>query len=645
MNAIDKVSDKRNHVSKPKRIAMYVIYDKDGILDGYRKYYLKELRKVTDKIVAVVSGTLTPESRDELEKLVEDVLVRENVGLLAGSWIDGIKYIGWNELYKYDELLMLNDSFFGPFYPLEIMFEKMEESDADFYGAFQNFEEKSYTDMMGRSFKHGHFRGSICYFYIIKRRLLHSPEFKKYWSQQPKIKEDWDTYFFAEIDFYDYVLDAGFRIDAYQTEALKGYFFDNLTHNMEKLVSNEKIPFARIRPFCTDLKDQSFQISYGQDPRKTLDYITRNTEYDENLIWSYILRTKNLTQIWNQLQLEYVISKDCVEKTYNYNKKIAVILHIYYKDQVKKITNYCKNFPHNTDFYVTTTDEETLKEIEINLEKESINFVCKIRPNIGVAMSTLWITYADIITKGDYEYICYFHDKKSPYSQFAMHGDQFGLRCYENLFGTPEIVKNIINLFEENPRLGMLGAPMVYHGDYFEVALRSWHINYKNTVNLVQKLGLAVNINPDIMPVAPYGDMFWFRRKALKKAISYGFTYDDFNIAYSSDGTILHAIERVYGFAVQDSGYYYAEVINSDEARSDLINYQYMLNEISSILIQNGHNPYNYEVLKNILRHYKGQPLSLKLTIKHKLKQHCPPIIWNIAKRIYHFFGGQKWIG
>ena len=71
----------------PKRIAMYVIYDKDGILDNFRKYYLKELRKVVDCIVGVVSGTLTPESRDELSEFTDDFFVRENKGLLAGSWL------------------------------------------------------------------------------------------------------------------------------------------------------------------------------------------------------------------------------------------------------------------------------------------------------------------------------------------------------------------------------------------------------------------------------------------------------------------------------------------------------------------------------------------------------------------------------
>ncbi len=627
-----------NENNKIKRIAMYVIYDQDGILDDYRKYYLQELRKFTDTIVAVVSGTLTPESRIELETLADDILVRENKGLLAGSWIDGIQHIGWDKLYQYDELLMLNDSFFGPFYPLDEMFEAIESSDADFYGAFKNYEEKSITRINGRQLKHGWFRGSICYFYIIKSNLLHSNEFKRYWSQKPVIKEDWDTYFFAELDFYDYVIDSGFKVDAYQTDKLKGYFFDNLSQNMFKLIKNDKIPFARIRPFCTDFMSQSILVNYSKDPRETLKFIEENTSYDINLIWNYILRTKNLTHIWNQLQLEYVVPKSNVEKEYTYDKKIAVVLHIYYDDLVEQIAKYCENFPEKTDFYITTINESTFNLIKKEFDKRKLKYELKIRPNVGVAMSTLWITYADVVLSGKYEYICYFHDKKSPYGNFAMAGEQFAKRCYDNLFGTREIVENIINLFETNNRLGLLGAPMVYHDNYFAVGLRSWRGNYENTINLAKKLKLHVNINPNIMPVAPYGDMFWFRADALKKVISYGFTYSDFDIEYKPDFTILHAIERIYGFAAQDSGYYYAEVINTDDARSDLVNYQYMLYTLCEKMMHNGHDPYNFEVAKQIIEQYKGQPLSLKLYLKMKVKNKIPQPIWEFARKIYHLF-------
>lgn len=641
---IPPLDRKRN---SPKRIAIYVIFDKDGKLDGFRRYYLQELRKVTDYIVAVVNGSLTPESRDELETLVDDFFVRENKGLLAYGWIEGISYIGWDTLLKYDELLMLNDSFFGPFFPLSDMFAAAEKSNADFYGAMKNFEEKSYTQIAGRPLKHGYFRGSICYFYIIKSRLLHSPEFRKYWGCKPVIKEDWDTYFFNEIDFYDYVIDAGFRVDAYQGDKLKGFFFDNLSHNMRKLIENEKIPFARIRPFCTDTQDQCMQIGYGKDSRQALEYIDKHTDYDVNLIWDYILRAKNLTHIYNQLQLEYVIPKNCIEKPFTYDKKIAVILHIYYTDLVNIIADYCKNFPPNTDFYITTIHKDTEKAIISAFDKRGLRYKCKMRPNVGVAMSTLWVTYADVVTSGQYEYICYFHDKKSPYSQFAMHGEQFALRCYENLFGTESVTRNIINIFEDNPRLGAIGAPIVYHGDYFMAALRGWKGNYQNTVALAKKLNLKVNIDPEIMPVAPYGDMLWFRSAAMKKAIGFGLTYGDFDVQYKPDFTIMHAIERIYSFSVQDSGYYYADVINTDEARSDLVNYQYMINELCNILLKQGLYPCSFEATKLCLRQYNpsAPATSQRIKIKRTIRHWIPEAIWQTIRKIYLHCGGTKWVG
>jgi len=639
------IGEVRQASRTPKRIAIYVIYDKDGILDGYRKYYLQELRKVVDCIVGVVSGTLTPESRKELEKLTDDFFVRENVGLLAYSWIDGIAHIGWDELYKYDELLMLNDSFFGPFYPLNDMMDVAEESDADFYGAFKNYDEPAITESGGHRFKHGHLRGSICYFYIIKSRLLHSCEFKTYWASKPKISTDFDTFFFSEFDFYDYVVDTGFKVDAYQSDAFKGYIFDNLTHNMLPLIKKDNIPFSRIRAFGSDMKYQSLLINYGKDPRQTLDYVEHQTDYNTDLIWDYLLRTKNLTDIWNQMQLEYVVPRNSVEKPFEYDKRIAVILHIYYEDLVEHIAELCENFILDTDFYITTTSKETKKTIQEAFGKRKFNFVCKIRPNVGVAMSTLWVTYADIVINGNYEYICYFHDKKSQYTQYSVHGEQFATRCYENLFGTKEVVKNIINLFEDNKKLGILGPPMVYHANYFASNTRCWPINYQNVVKLANNLGLNVDISPYKSPVAPYGDMFWFRSLALKKAIEHGFSYKDFDVPYAPDGTFMHAIERIYGFCAQDSGYYYADVINTDEARSDLVNYQYMLYGLTDIMIANGHATYNYELAREAVKQYRGQCLNFRLTLKYKIKSHIPKPIWSAMKKIYHFFGGKKWVG
>lgn len=630
---------------RPKRIAIYVIYDKDGILDSFRKYYLTELNRVVDYVLAVVCGTLTPESRDELEKIVDEIYVRENKGLLAGAWVDGIAHIGWDTLDTYDELFMLNDSFFGPLYPLEDMVDAMEKSDADFYGAIKNFEEKDWTSFHEKTFRHGHLRGSVCYFYIIKQRLLHSPEFKKYWSAEPAIECDADTFFFSEFDFYDYVYDAGFRIETFQGDSLKGYCSDNLSLNVNKLIQNEKVPFARIRPFGSDMLNLSLQAHYGKDIRNALKYIDEETNYDANFIWDYLLRTKNPTDIWHQLQLEYVVPKDFVEHEFRCKKKIAVILHIYYEELIDHILSYCVNFRGLADFYVTVVTEDAKIKVLRAFQKNKLKCICTVRPNVGVAMSTLWVTYADVTLNDEYEYICYFHDKKSPYWSQSIEGEQFAERCYENLMGTPEIVKNIINLFEMNPRLGMLGPPRVYHGHYFNIAMTTWPNNYANVEQLADKMNIRFNGSQNTIPVAPYGDMFWFRAAAMHKAMSNNFSYRDFDIDYVPDGTILHAMERLYGFIVHDSGYYYAEVINLDNARADLVNYQYMIYQICALLYDGINVPYSFEEVKNIILRYKQQQPSLRKAIKERVKHHIPKPIWAVMKKIYHFFGGKKWVG
>lgn len=626
---------------RPKRIAMYVIYDKDGILDNFRKYYLQELRKEVDYIVGVVSGTLTPESRKELEELTDDFFVRENVGLLAYSWIDGIAHIGWDTLEEYDELLMLNDSFFGPFYPLKDMFDACENSDADFYGAMKNMEDEEITRIERRELKHGHFRGSICYFYIIKSRLLHSTEFKKYWSSKPNIIGDWDTYFFSEIDFFDYVIDAGFKIDAYQGDKLKYYFFNNLTHNMKMLVADEKIPFARARAMASDLKSECLQVNYGSDPRDTIDYIDKHTDYDVKMIWDYLLRTKNLTDLWHQMQLQYVVPKASLDRPFIYNKKIAVILHVSKGEYVDLLADYCENFAGLADFYITANSDKICRQIVSAFQHRDLLCKCTIRLDKGNAISTLWVTYANVVLDNNYEYICYFHDVAD---QDKIVKERLANRCYQNLIGTEHIIKNIINIFEEHPSLGILGAPTPYHGEYYLSNVRSQYVNYKGIKDLVEKLDLHVNLNPDKTPVSTYGDMFWFRSAALKKVISKKYSYEEINKMELEKGYVYSIIECCYGYIAQDSGYYFANVINTDEARNDLSNYQYMVEQMGMIMMQNGHYPYNFYATETILRSYYGHVHSYRHVVKAIIKKCCPKFVWNIGKKIYHFFGGTKWL-
>ena len=74
-------------------------------------------------------------------------------------------------------------------------------------------------------------------------------------------------------------------------------------------------------------------------------------------------------------------------------------------------------------------------------------------------------------------------------------------------------------------------------------------------------------------PIAPLGTMFWFRPDALRLLFTKGWRFSDFSEEPNdNDGTILHAVERLYPFVAQDSGYYSMWCVSEDYAPRYVLN-------------------------------------------------------------------------
>ena len=117
-----------------KRACIYFIYDKDGIIDDYILYQLRDLRENVSFIHCVLNGNLTEEGRELLSEIADEVYVRENKGNDIGAYRAAIAYIGWEKLAGYDELLLMNNTCFGPVYPFREAFDWAKQQDFDFWG-------------------------------------------------------------------------------------------------------------------------------------------------------------------------------------------------------------------------------------------------------------------------------------------------------------------------------------------------------------------------------------------------------------------------------------------------------------------------------------------------------------------------------
>lgn len=120
-----------------KRAAVFAHYDKDSVIDDYVIYYLNGLKEVAQTIVFVSCCDLPVEEISKLNGIVSYVIAEKHDEYDFGSYKRGFLYLK-DRLNEFDELIFANDSCYGPLYPLNKVFSKMEKEVCDFWGITKN---------------------------------------------------------------------------------------------------------------------------------------------------------------------------------------------------------------------------------------------------------------------------------------------------------------------------------------------------------------------------------------------------------------------------------------------------------------------------------------------------------------------------
>jgi len=179
------------------RATIFVHYDKDNIVDEYVYKYLYELQKISSYLLFLSTAKLQEEDMNKLSVYCQDVIIRENVGYDFMSYKIGLESFNYG---KYDEVIICNDSVYGPFYPLKQLFENMNSSKCDFWGITDN------TDI-------SHHLQS--YFLVFKKSVIHSEVFKEFWDSVVILDSKDEIIRKYEIGLTKFLLDNGFSSDVY----------------------------------------------------------------------------------------------------------------------------------------------------------------------------------------------------------------------------------------------------------------------------------------------------------------------------------------------------------------------------------------------------------------------------------------------
>jgi len=293
------------------RIGIFLTYDTDSIVDEYIEYMLNDLSNVIDKIIIVSNGPLSKEGRKVFEKYSNDILVRENKGFDFGAWKDTIiSHIGFEQLKEYDELVLLNDSFFGPFESFEKVFHTMEQQKLDFWGLSVHGEVETVRDMCPYGYRPRYIQ---TYFVVFGKKILQDYSFYKYWTDMEYYSAFLEVGEKCSAVLTKYFSDLGFSWGVYSdTTEFESTYEKNICHhafNLEYLISEKEYPIIKRKSFVLG-KRRFLKYNTGMDLLKAIEYIHSNETYDLDLAYNHIVRRFNIYDLKETLNLDYVLPTD-----------------------------------------------------------------------------------------------------------------------------------------------------------------------------------------------------------------------------------------------------------------------------------------------------------------------------------------------
>lgn len=511
---------------------------------------LSALSPFFDSIRFVSNGALSDDSRDRIRSVVTDITERENVGLDVGAYRQILESMTAEELGQFDEIVMMNHTIMGPVYPFSEVFSEMERQDVDFWGLTEYHE---LPEVRIKKSRYGHYPEHIqSHFIAVRRNMFTSQEFMEYWRRMPKIRTYQDSVCYHESVFTKYFSDMGYRWKVYADLDGGEHDLCPIIYSPAKLIRETRCPVFKRRSFFHDIDDLQYW-SLGTQAQELLELLD-STGFDTGMIWENILRTCSLADIQKCVG-SYIIP----EKKGDISMvRTALVMHLYYEDQIPECRRMAASMPCTSDIYITTPSEKNEELIRREFSGGEWNSVNIIRcENRGRDVSALLVAARDIVDR--YDLVCFAHDKKSHRGDKKIIGEEFSRHCFDNILGSPEHVEAVIDEFVRRPYLGILAPPAPYHSCYRQVVGNEWTCNFTQTRELADELGISVPMDATELPAAPLGTMFWFRPQALKPLLDRRWEYSDFPAEPNADdGTMLHAIERLYVFAAQHAGFYSA---------------------------------------------------------------------------------------
>lgn len=531
-----------------RRICIYLTYDRQKTVDRYIGYMLKELKSCADCLVVVCNGTEVVRGMEILEEYADRIFYRENVGFDAGGFKDALcSLVGWDKVLQYDELVLANDSMFGPFKPMQDIFAEMERRRVDFWGLIKRGE--------GRYGRIGCIPEHIqSFFFLVGSRMLHCSQFRDYWESMPYYHTLHETVIGHEINFTGYFAGLGYTFDALADTGVNDSAdadnnYTQYSHIAFELIKKRNFPFLKRQ----QIADNTLNRQTQENLRQAIEYIGDETGYDVDLIWENIIRVFDMSDLQRSLHLQHIVpSSDGGEAV---PENVLVAVFVSYKESVEYVLEYIQSLRDVCHIKIFSESGECLEDYR------KMGFACGKFESGGLV---------ELLSGfGGYDYVCVLQDADMTSDREpSCTGKSYFYSIWENLAKDSGHVARICHLFGKEPRLGFLAPPQPNFAEYFGGYGKEWDGKYEAVRSIAEAARIVCQVSAWKPPYRVTSN-FWIRGCILKglKGLE------------CMDSSIL---PYMWSYLAQGAGYYSGVVESAEYASMNEVNLQYYLQQTAS---------------------------------------------------------------
>lgn len=515
-----------------KRLLLYVHYNKYNQISDHVLYQLRQMKPLFDKVVFISNSYLSVEGQAKLTGLTDDFIQRENKGFDFGAWRDGMEYIGFEQLKKYDSVTIMNDTCFGPLHDMVPYYAEYEAREVDIWGITNH---RAYQE----SKNHGFAEHIQSYYKVFSHKVISSEVFQNFWKNIEDFENVQDVIDHYEIRSTTVFIEAGFKYETIlDTRELDDsrLLHPDFSYYAPDVILQEKVPFIKVKAFQSP---ESSGIA-----KYMLDYVEEYTDFPKQLIVDHLSAV-------DYPDANYLLAEKYLNEVKNeaITKKIAVHLHVFYTELLEEFLDAFGHFHFDYDLYLTTNTDEKEKQIEEILKQRQIKAELVRTANYGRDVMP-FLALKDILRQ--YDIVGHFHTKRSLEAAFFA-GESWRKELIEMLIVPAD---KVMRNFESNNKLGIVIADIPSFFRFNRV------VDADNENKMIapimndmwkrMKMRKKINFHDFKTFTMSYGTFFWAKTEVLEPLFDLEIMKKEVPNEPLPQNTILHAIERILIYLAWD---------------------------------------------------------------------------------------------